>query len=154
MGLRIAAEIRTELGAYLRGQVMISLAVGGLAAVGMWIVGAPGAAVLGGLVGIFNLIPYFGPVIGGAPAVLLALGKGIWCAVRVLIVLVAVQQIDGYLISPRFMGQSTGLHPAFVLLGIAMGGGIAGALGMLLAVPFMLSIRAIVRIWRLRHERV
>lgn len=151
-GLRMAAEIRTELGAYLRGQALISLAVGLLAAAGMFLAGTPGAGALGGVVGLFNLIPYFGPVIGGAPAVLLALGKDIWCAAWTLAALVIVQQIDGYVISPRFMGQSTGLHPALVLLGITFGGAIYGAIGMLLAVPCMLSIRAMARIWRLRYE--
>jgi len=154
MGLRMASLIRTELGGYLRGQAMISLAVGALAAVGMWMAGTPGAGALGCVVGLLNLIPYFGPVLGGAPAVLLALEKGIWCVVKTLIVLVAVQQIDGYVISPRLMGQSTGLHPALVLLGIAVGGAAYGMLGMLFAVPFMLSIRSIVRIWSLRHEMV
>ena len=80
--------------------------------------------------------------------------SGAMSALKTAAALFIVQQIDGYVVSPRFMGESTGLHPAFVLLGIAAGGSLAGAVGMLLAVPGMLSIRAIARIWSLRREIV
>ena len=154
LGLKMASAIRGELGAYLRGQLTISLTVAGLAAAGMWIAGTPGFLALGTVVGLFNMIPYFGPLIGAVPALLSALGQGLGCTLNTAIALFVVQQIDGYFVSPRLVGQSTGLHPALVLLGISFGGGVAGPVGMLLAAPVMLIIRSVARIWSLRHEIV
>ena len=154
LGLKMASAVKDELGAYLRGQVMICAAVAALSAAGMWIAGTPGFMALGAVVGIFNMIPYFGPLIGAVPAILSALGQGFGCAVNTAVALFVVQQIDGYVVSPRLLGETTGLHPAAVLLGIAFGGGAAGPMGMLLAAPVMLIIRSVARIWSLRHEIV
>ena len=72
MGGAVAREVRL----YLQGQLLVALAVGALAALGLMLIGVRSAAVLGGIVGILNMVPYFGPFIGGVPAVLIALGDG------------------------------------------------------------------------------
>jgi predicted PurR-regulated permease PerM len=108
--------------------------------------------VLGGIVGILNMVPYFGPFIGGVPAVLIALGDGwpkaLWC----LGALVLVQQLDSAIISPRIMGSLTGFSPAAVLIAIYAGATLGGIPGMLLALPAIMSIRTVFRVFVQQRE--
>ena len=144
--VRMAHAVRRELNAYLRSQALISLAVGALAALGLMLLGMPGFLVLGLIVGVFNMIPYFGPVLGGIPVVLMALTQsGLRQALFAAALLFGVQQIDNLLISPRIMGSATGLHPAVVLIAITLGGSLGGLPGMLFAIPCVLIARAVLR---------
>lgn len=150
--VRTGKALVRELRLYLRGQATIALAVGALAAALMLFLGVPGAPLLGALVGVFNVIPYLGPVIGGIPAVLTALGVGWQMALGALAILFLVQQVDGLVISPRVMGALTGFSPAVVLLALFAGARVGGVFGMLLALPALLSIRTLYRVFVQRHE--
>ena len=120
--------------------------MGALAAVGLALIGLRSALVLGVIVGVLNMIPYFGPVLGGIPAVLMALTQGgLRQALFTAALLFGVQQVDNLLISPRIMGSVTGLHPAVVLLAITLGGSLSGLGGMLLAIPCVLVARSLLR---------
>ncbi len=148
MGSAVCRELRM----YLRGQLTIALAVSLLAAAGLALVRVRGALVLGSIVGLFNMVPYFGPYIGGLPAVLSALGDGWQKAVQAVLILICVQQIDGLFISPRVLGSITGLSPALVLVGIFAGAAAAGIPGMLLSLPTLLVVRTIYRAFVQRLE--
>ena len=150
MGNAVCRELRL----YLRGQGLIALAVGALAALGLALIGLRSALVLGVIVGVLNMIPYFGPVLGGIPAVLAALGGGWKKAALTVFVLWAVQQADGMVISPRILGGVTGLSPAAVLVAIFVGSHACGVLGMLLALPVLMTFRTAYRIFVQRHENV
>ena len=89
-----------------------------------------------------------GPVIAGIPAVLLALQGGWVAALWTLGVLLLVQQIESGLLSPRFLSGATRLHPLAVLLAISAGGLLGGALGMVAALPVVVSLRGALRGWR------
>ena len=128
--------------------------LGALAAVGLALIGLRSALVLGVIVGVLNMIPYFGPVLGGIPAVLAALGGGWKKAALTVFVLWAVQQADGMVISPRILGGVTGLSPAAVLIAIFVGSHVCGILGMLLALPVLMTFRTAYRIFVQRHENV
>jgi predicted PurR-regulated permease PerM len=106
---------------------------------------------LGLIVGVFNMIPYFGPLLGAIPALIMALPQGIGTVLLAALALFTVQQLDSMVISPRIMGALTGLHPGSVLLAITMGSSLGGIAGMLLAIPLTLAIRAIIRIWMARE---
>lgn len=147
-GVRAAREMRRESAAYLRGQLLISLAVGAMTALVLALLGIPGWLLLGLLMGVMELIPYVGPVIGGAPAVLLALQNGWGHALWTLALLVAVQELEGAVLSPRMVGDATALHPMTVLLLVSAGGMIAGTMGMLLVIPAVVSLRGAMRGWR------
>ena len=136
-----------ELRLYLRGQAMIALCVGALSSLGLMLVGVPSALVLGLVVGVFNMIPYFGPVLGSVPAVLIALGRSPMTALWASAVLVLVQQMDGSLISPRIMGNLTGFSPAVVLVAVFIGGQAGGIAGMLVALPLLLTARTCLRVY-------
>jgi len=148
--LRMADAVHHEISAFLRGQLLISASVAALSALGLMLAGVHAFLPLGLLVGVFNLIPYFGPVLGAIPAVLMALTQGPGTALFAAIALFSVQQIDSLLISPRIMGSLTGLHPASVLLSITLGSSLFGLAGMLLAIPFLLAFRAVSRVWMAR----
>ena len=154
MAVRMGAAAGREVRLYLRAQAMVSLAVGALSALGLWLAGVRSALALGLLVGLFNLIPYFGPVLGAVPALAAALTSGWQTAVFAAIVLVVVQQLDGLLISPRVMGALTGLGPAAVLVGVFAGGCALGVGGMLLALPAMMVFRTCVRVFVQRDENI
>ena len=152
--VRMGNAVCRELRLYLRGQGLIALAVGALAAVGLALIGLRSALVLGVIVGVLNMIPYFGPVLGGIPAVLAALGGGWKKAALTVFVLWAVQQADGMVISPRILGGVTGLSPAAVLIAIFVGSHVCGILGMLLALPVLMTFRTAYRLFVQRHESV
>ena len=141
-----------ELRLYLRGQVTIALVIGVLAAVGLAIVGVPGAPLLGVFVGAFNVIPYLGPIIGGIPAVVLALSVSWQKAAFALLALFLVQQMDGMVISPRVMGNITGFSPAVVLLALFAGARLCSIRGMLLALPTLMAVRTLYRVFVQRRE--
>lgn len=142
---RAAREMRRETTGFLRGQLLVSTAVGSLTALGLAIVGTPGFLALGLLMGLLELVPYIGPLLAGVPAVLLALPGGIWQAVWTLVVLVSVQQLEGSFLSPRLMSGATKLHPLLVLLAVSAGGIFAGTIGMILALPVVVSVRGALR---------
>lgn len=150
MGNAVCRELRT----YLHSQSIIAAAVGALTAIGMSIVGLDFSIILGIIVGLLNMIPYFGPLIGAIPAVITALSNGFQAVVMTVAILWLVQQIDNTLISPRVMSSQTGISPAVVLLSIFIGSGFGGILGMLLAMPVVMSFRTVFRVFVQRHENV
>jgi len=143
---RMACAVRDELRSYLRGLGLVCLCVGALSAIAFALIGVQGALALGLLVGIANCIPYFGPFIGGIPAVICALTGGLGQAALALGAIVLVQQIDNMLITPRITGGATGLPPPAVMLSVLVGGSAFGWAGMLLAIPAVCTLRSILRI--------
>lgn len=153
-GVRATRALTRELRLYLMGQLTIAGAVGVLAAAGLWLIGLRGAPVLGGMVGLLNMIPYFGPFIGGVPAVLTALGDGWPKAALCVGVLALVQQIDAAILSPRVMGSLTGFSPASVLLAIFAGASLGGIVGMLTALPLLMAVRTFFRVFVFNRENI
>lgn len=145
--VRMGGAVARALRMYLRGQLLVALAVGLLTALGLAVIGVRSSAVLGIIVGILNMVPYFGPFIGGAPAVLIALSDGWQKALVCLGVLMLVQQLDSAVISPRVMGSLTGFSPAAVLLSIYAGASVGGIGGMLAALPVLMSVRTVFRVF-------
>lgn len=152
LAVRTGNILMRQLRLYLRGQATIALAVAILATSALTIIGVPGSPLLGLCVGLFNVIPYLGPFIGGIPAVLTALSIGWQSAALTLLALFLVQQIDGLVISPRVMGNITGFSPAVVLLAIFAGARIGNIAGMLLALPTLMAVRTVYRVFVQRHE--
>ena len=150
MGNAVLRELRL----YLRGQLMIAGAVSALSAALLMIVGVRSALALGIIIGLLNMIPYFGPFIGGVPAVLIALGDGWQRALLTVAALTLVQQLDGSWISPRIMGNLTGFSPAAVLIGIYAGASLGGVAGMLFALPVMMTGRTLFRIFVQKCENI
>lgn len=152
LAVRAGNMFLREMRLYLRGQATIALAVGILATSALTIIGVPGSPLLGLFVGMFNVIPYIGPFLGGIPAVIMALSISWQRAAFTLLSLFLVQQIDGMVISPRIMGNITGFSPAVVLLAIFVGARTVGIGGMLFALPSLMAIRTVYRVFVQRYE--
>ncbi len=144
--LHALQEMRREAGGYIRGQLLVSLAVGTLTALGLLAVGIPAWLVLGLLMGASEFIPYIGPLIGGVPIALFSLPMGFHSLLWGLGVTILVQQIEGFFLSPRLMGGATGLHPVSVLLLLSAGGLLFGLGGMVAAVPAYVCLRGAARV--------
>lgn len=133
--LRVGALAHRTFGGFLTGQIADSLLVGVLCFIGTSLLKIPYAPLVSVVVGCTNVIPVFGPFLGGVPSGLIILiADPVKCLWFVLFIL-CLQQIDGNFICPRILGQSIGLSPFWVMLSIVVGGGLFGPLGMFLAVP-------------------
>ncbi len=149
-----AARLIYELGrvwnAYLRGQLFLSTFVGVVVFTSATILGVPNAPTLGLISGVMEFIPTLGPLIAIIPAILLALGStsstlpflsGLPFALVVIVVWVAIQNIQAILVSPRVMGSRLNLHPVVVIIGVIAGASLAGAFGIILAAPTIATLR-------------
>ena len=135
-------EVNYVIGQFLRGQLLDGLIIAILSSIALTLIGLDFAVFIGFFAGLANVIPYFGPILGMVPAVIIALLTGGWTqALLVVVVFLVIQQIDGAIISPRIVGSTTGLHPVFVLAAVTFGGYYWGILGMLLAVPITAIIK-------------
>lgn len=144
--LKALREMKREAGSFLRGQLMISLSVMILTALGLLILQIPSWLSLGLVMGICELIPYIGPFIGGVPILLFSLPLGMTRTLWALAMVIAVQQIEGYFLSPRLMAGAVSLHPVYVLLLLSAGGLIGGLIGMMAAIPLFVCARGALRV--------
>ncbi len=131
----MVSQINQVLNGFIRGQLMVSALVGLTIAVGLAFLKVRFALLLGLVAGLFNVIPYLGPLLGGFPAVLLALLDSPWKALWTLILFTAVNNLEGSVIAPRVVGERVGLHPLALIFVVLAGGHLYGVIGMLLAVP-------------------
>lgn len=99
------------------------------------------------VIGVTNVIPFFGPIVGAVPCVLILLLVDPWQALRFGILALALQQFDGNILGPKILGDSTGISAFWVLISIVVGGGLFGFPGMLLGVPTFAVIYALVGEW-------
>jgi predicted PurR-regulated permease PerM len=129
-------EVEDKLGGWVRGQLILMLAIGGMATFGYIVLGLPNPALLGVVAGVCEIIPMIGPFLAFAPAVLVALASV--DPMRALIVVayaLVIQQIESNVLVPRVMGRTVGISALTVMLGILIGGALAGLPGAFLAVP-------------------
>lgn len=126
---------------YIIGKSIDSLIIGIICFVGLMLLDVRYALLLSIIVGITNMIPYFGPFIGAVPAVIITIFYSPIQALWVLLFILALQQFDGYILGPKILGDSVGLSPFWIIIAILIGGGFFGILGMLIAVPIMAVIR-------------
>lgn len=134
-------EVDEIFSKYIIGKMLDSLIIGILCFIGLWALKAPYALLMSIIVGVTNMIPYFGPFIGGIPVVIITLFTSPVTALWVGLFILALQQLDGYIIGPYILGGSVGLSPFWIILAILIGGGLFGVLGMLICVPVMAVIR-------------
>lgn len=133
--LREIAFMDRMFGGFIDGKILDSAIMGVLCYLGCIIFRFPNALMVSAIVGVTNVIPFFGPFIGGVPATLLIMIdspiKGLWFIVFIL----ALQQLDGNLIGPTILGDRTGLSSFWVLFAIILCGGLWGVMGMVVCVP-------------------
>lgn len=132
---------------YVTGKIIDSLIIGTLCFIFMNILGLPYSMLISVVVGVTNMIPYFGPWIGFIPgALILALIDPMKSVIYMILVFI-LQQFDGFILGPKILGDSTGLRPVWILFSITAGGTVAGVIGMFLGVPVVAIIMYLVTRW-------
>ena len=151
---RLARESNDVLGAFLRGQFLVMIALGVIYAAGLSLVGLKLGMLIGLVAGLISFIPYLGTatgvVLGLLAAVVQAQGLDLGLLLMVAGVFVAGQMLEGYILTPRIVGDRIGLHPVAVIFAIMAGGQLFGFLGMLLALPVAAVANVLLRF---AHER-
>lgn len=131
----------TTLGGFIRAQAVVSLVDAIFIGLGLVLVGVPMALALAVITFIAGFIPLIGAVVAGALAVLIALvSLGFTQALIVLGIVIAVQQLEGNILSPWLQSKAMNLHPVIVLVSVTIGGGLFGLVGSFLAVPFVAMV--------------
>ena len=120
---------------FINGMIINSAIIGVLCFITCTILQIPFAVLISVVVGVTNVIPFFGPFIGAIPSLMILLIVDPWAALRFGILILAMQQFDGNILSPKILGNSTGISAIWVLVAIVVGGGLFGPIGMLLGVP-------------------
>lgn len=129
---------------FLYGKTIDSLIIGILSLVVMTIIQLPYALLLSVIVGVTNMIPYFGPFVGAIPGVIIYLVIEPKYAIIYVIMILVLQQFDGLYLGPKILGDLTGIKPLWVIFGITVGGAYFGVLGMFLGVPAVAVIMHII----------
>ena len=135
--LTFSKEANYIFSGFVIGKFIDSVIIGIICFVGLSILRIPNVILISLIVGITNMIPYFGPLIGMVPAFFITLFFSPIKAFWVLVFIIILQQFDGLYLGPKILGKSVGLSPLLIILAILIGGGTFGVLGMFLAVPTM-----------------
>lgn len=141
--INISRDIDNLLSRFIRGQLIIAMIVGVLSIITLVVLKVQFAFLIGTIAGVTNIIPYFGPIIGAIPAVIVALLDEPMKAIWVIIAFFIIQQTESAILSPKIVGESVGLHPVFVILVLLIGGELFGVIGLIFAIPIAASIKII-----------
>lgn len=132
---------------FIGGKIVDSIIIGILCFICTSIIGTPYAILVSVIVGVTNVIPFFGPWIGGVPSALLVLMVNPTQAIYFIILILVLQQFDGNILGPKILGDSTGLSGFWVIFAITIFGGFFGVLGMVVGVPIFAVFYAGVKVY-------
>lgn len=141
---RIISKIESQLGDWVRGQVILCTVVGVMTYIGLRLLGIEFALPLSLLAAVLEIVPNMGPVLSAIPAVLIGLVASPISALAVAALYFLVQQIENYLIVPNVMKRVVSLSPLIVILSLMIGFKVGGIFGVILAVPTVLILRVII----------
>lgn len=158
-GKELVSALDGALGGYIRGQIIVGILVGVLAWIGFWFIDMPYGLLLAVFIGFTNIIPYFGPLLGMFPVVLVALTESVQLVFYALILILVIQNIESNIFSPVIVGKSLHMHPLLIIFALVAGNEVAGIIGLILAVPvlavfkvFILHFRRIIRDRKGRYD--
>ncbi|MBR6218430.1 MAG: AI-2E family transporter [Eubacterium sp.] len=138
--------INNVFGGFIDGKILDSMIIGVICAIFCLFVEMPYAILVSVTIGITNIIPFFGPFIGAIPcSILILVADPLKCLIFVIFIII-LQQIDGNILGPLILGDSTGLSGLWVMVAILVGGNLFGFMGMLLGVPVLACIYALVNV--------
>jgi len=138
-------DLEIRLGGWARGQLLLMFIVGLATYLGLTLLGIPFSLPLALLAGIFEIIPYLGPIFAAVPAVLIGLGISPVMGLTVAALALAIQQLENYVLVPKIMEKSIGLSPIVILIALAIGARLAGVVGMLISVPGVITIQLMIK---------
>ena len=141
----ILKKLESRLGGWARGQLLLMLLVGILSYTGFVLLGIPFALPLALLAGIFEIVPYLGPIIAAIPAIILGFGISPFVGGATIGLAILIQQMENYIFVPKIMEKSTGVSPIITLLSLAIGARIAGIIGMVISIPIVIIIQTLLQ---------
>jgi predicted PurR-regulated permease PerM len=145
--------ISISLKNWLKGQALGMLFVGVATGLGLWLVGVPAAWAIGLVAGLAEFVPYLGVLVAGIPAVVLGFGQGTDTGFWTVLVLIAVQQLQGNLVMPLVQNKMVDLPPAVTIFGIIAAGILFGVAGVLLATPLTIVVLVLIRRLYLQEDK-
>jgi predicted PurR-regulated permease PerM len=146
----IFLRARDKLGYWLQAQILLSFFIGVSVAVGLYILGVEHALLLGIIAGIFEIVPFVGPVLTGTISVLVAMSQSFNLGIYTIILFVLIQQVENNLLVPVFMKRAVGVHPVAILVSLLVGANLFGFVGIILAVPITVFAQEFIDDWALR----
>lgn len=148
----VSTRVGTAVAAFVRGQMLVAFIVGAASSGALLLLDLPFWLIIGLAAGVLNLVPFVGPFVGGALAVIVALVEGEPSKAALAIVMfTAIQQVDNHIITPMVQRTRVLLSPLVIVLALIVGGSVAGLLGVLVAVPLVAVIRIVAgHLWRTR----
>jgi predicted PurR-regulated permease PerM len=138
---RFLNDIDESLGSYIRGQLLVCVIIGSAASILFWIFHLRYPLLLGFIVGVTDVIPYFGPIIGAVPAIIIAATVSVKLVIITAVIILVLQFLEGNILSPYIVGRSLHMHPLLIMLAITAGGEVGGVLGLILAVPVLVVLK-------------
>ena len=141
--LEVFRRFKNKVRHWLLAQLGLSLVIGIIVSIGLWLLGVEYALTLGLLAAVFELVPVIGPIIAGSVALLISLSESFSLALYVLIFFFLVQQLENNILVPLVYRKLARVHPIMVLVALLAGGQAAGIFGMLLAVPIAILVQEI-----------
>jgi len=142
--LDVLSEVNSQVSSYIRGQLTVAFAVGVMFIIGFSVIGLEYAVTLGITAGILNLIPYLGSFLAMIPAIFLGIVGGPILLVKVLVVFVIEQTIEGRLISPLVLGNQLSIHPVTILIVLLTSGKLFGIVGVILGIPIYAAVKVVI----------
>ena len=156
-GRKILADLDDALSSYIQGQVLVSFCIGVMLFIGYLVIGLDYSLLVAIFAMFTNVIPFIGPILAIIPAMIIACIHSPMMVVKVLVVMIVVQQIEGHIISPQVMGKKLEIHPLTIISLLLAAGRIGGILGLIIAVPVYAVMKVIAqhsyRLWKLRKEK-
>lgn len=142
--VRVWQRSRYRIGRWFRTQLILSLFVGFLVFLSLWIMGVKYSLILGIVASIFEIVPIAGPIFAGAVSAVVALTQSLPLAIWVIIVFLLIQQLESNIFVPLIMKKSVGLNPIMIILGILAGAKLGGIVGVVLAAPVLVFFEEII----------
>ena len=143
----VLEEIDHIVSGFIRGRIIVCFIVGTLIGIGLYFLNLKFALIIGIISGIFNFIPFLGPIVGVVLALIFALGSPWWTLLLIVVLFVLVNQLEAIYLNPNILGKGLGLHPLTVILSMLICGQLLGILGVLVAVP----LAAILKVLAIRY---
>ncbi len=141
----VLGEIGDVLQRWLVGQALLMVCIAVLTGIGLWAIGAPLALPLALLAGLLNFIPYVGPILAAIPAVLVGFSEGAQMALYIVLLFIALQSAEGYILEPLIQRRAVHLAPALILFSQMVLGLVGGPLGIMVATPFAAALLVAVK---------
>lgn len=135
MFIEEARFVKVIFSKFIVGKIIDSIIIGVINYIFMLIIGMPYALVISAIIGFTNVIPFFGPFLGAIPSIIILLTVSPISAVQFAVWILVLQQVDGNIIGPKILGQTTGINSFWILFSIILFGGLFGIVGMIIGVP-------------------